>query len=808
MGRANRTSSEHPSEGASSYEESESGWAFRWETVQAKARAAVDHGAVLAVLVIATLYVLFADDIVLLAFSAEADVYHLSLVFVCFVLFVVELVASLVARPREYLAFFFWFDLITIISMIPDILLLFSSSDTTEDPDTFTARFSVLTIARAGRLARLGSRAGRLMRIIRIMVRVHSSPETDSLLAGHVESGATLATGSDLHPTARAVASDVHHSSIVGRKYTALLTRVFVLMVLVTVFAFVILETVRTPTPDGRRMSEKYGLDLLETAAGKPGALSPPANSSSSPFLSPELASDLKVYLGSHSDVRRVVLLGSTVIVSASIDNLRVSERTTLYSGSSASLVVVSNVDQIERDSMLNLIQTFIILVVLFGGSLVLVRTAQRMLIRPLEDMSLIALDLVSASSIHGPASHPQAASAQRRTSMTLVSKSGPGPDSPGSAASKTVASEKSSMFGTEVAETAVLVDVLTSLRALMHSGFGTLGWEVLNRHLLPTHELDFARSGELRHSALAVIDVSPFVSPVVVLKGAVAPMLNAAVGLTHNVVVTNGGLLAKMAGDSVISLWPCDTVGSRNAAEAAARDAADTALNASLRILSELARSSPLVELRNLAGIPPPSANTTLGRLSSTAGMLAAVALHLGWTVEAAIGSDALVEPLLLGPHADLSLYLRKLARFYNVPIVMSATFVACLSPVLRERARRIDRILLSTTHKALDIYTMDVLTPLSEQEMDLLRSRSPLASSAVSSALGHDPRDASLYATALEAYIEGRWREAKILFSEYADAYPDDGPAANIIDFIDEVADELGGAPLQWRGARLIVL
>lgn len=100
-------------------------------------------------MVLATLFVLFAQDVWLLAFPPSADIVYLVIVFVCFILFLVELVLSFIADGLGYFKFFFWCDLITLLSMIPEVVRLFVEPDSTKQ--AADSRFGFLVIARAGR---------------------------------------------------------------------------------------------------------------------------------------------------------------------------------------------------------------------------------------------------------------------------------------------------------------------------------------------------------------------------------------------------------------------------------------------------------------------------------------------------------------------------------------------------------------------------------------------------------------------------------------------------------------------------------
>ena len=70
---------------------------------------------------IATVYALFADDIMTLGFPKSDDVIFSSLFIICLFLFTLELTLSFVFKPGYKWSFYFWLDLIATLSLIPDL---------------------------------------------------------------------------------------------------------------------------------------------------------------------------------------------------------------------------------------------------------------------------------------------------------------------------------------------------------------------------------------------------------------------------------------------------------------------------------------------------------------------------------------------------------------------------------------------------------------------------------------------------------------------------------------------------------------
>lgn len=113
-----------------------------------------------------TMYALFGDDIKLLLFQKSADSTFDVMTTISMAAFLFEIVVSSVAKTEEYLfSFYFWLDVIATLSLILDISWAWDAMTGTVDVEA-----SQLTqLMRAGRGARVGTKAGRIVRIVRIL---------------------------------------------------------------------------------------------------------------------------------------------------------------------------------------------------------------------------------------------------------------------------------------------------------------------------------------------------------------------------------------------------------------------------------------------------------------------------------------------------------------------------------------------------------------------------------------------------------------------------------------------------------------
>ena len=76
------------------------------------------------VMTIVTFYALFMDDIRFLWLPKEADLTIDIITIICISLYLIELVLGIIAVDKYFLSFYFWVDIISLLSMVPDISFL------------------------------------------------------------------------------------------------------------------------------------------------------------------------------------------------------------------------------------------------------------------------------------------------------------------------------------------------------------------------------------------------------------------------------------------------------------------------------------------------------------------------------------------------------------------------------------------------------------------------------------------------------------------------------------------------------------
>ena len=126
------------------------------------------------VMSILTLYILFADDIKILTTDVNADIPFSIIDIVLMVLFAIELIISCIAVDDYFLHFFFWLDIVSLLTILLDIHWFYNFFVNFLAGSSGKQTKSITSIVKAGKSAKVAARAVRMIRVLRIirLVRV------------------------------------------------------------------------------------------------------------------------------------------------------------------------------------------------------------------------------------------------------------------------------------------------------------------------------------------------------------------------------------------------------------------------------------------------------------------------------------------------------------------------------------------------------------------------------------------------------------------------------------------------------------
>lgn len=806
-----------------------------------------------------TIYALFGDDIRLSATTKSADSIFYSLTIGCFVLFSIEIILASISIEDYWLGFFFWLDIVSTISLIPDVGWIWDSVVGTSDSIGNSAT-QATQIARAGRASRAGTRAGRIIRIIRVIrlirivklykisqngSKINNTEPNNTLLVRGVQNFRGQQINDEAHIQSRRVLDNDHGESYsysqsfssfsdmannddnspskgfdlledvsreyklpeeskIGKKFSELTTRRVIILVLCMLF---ILPLFYTTLYLDDSLSYQFGLEVI-----------------SSLISSEDFDIAWQSYIDEHKDLDTSLIYLEVVGLKKwsegpDPNDLRDAEmrlytikNTTddyLYS----SLAIFDYRSRVKLDAWLNISRTVFVCIVLAFSSVSLTKDAQELVIEPIENM-IERLKRIAENPLKAAQEEEK-----KKISLELAKEA--------KHEVKMKKNEKDSL------ETVILEETVRKIGALLALGFGEAGSEIIAMNMQRVGgDVDPLISGKKTYCIFGFCDIRSFTEATEVLQQNIMIFVNEIAYIVHKTVDYYSGFANKNIGDTFLIVWKfSEKLITRNeitkevelVKDHITRQISDMAVISFIKIIIEIHTNKKILKYRDHIEL-----STKIPGFSVKMGF----GLHQGWAIEGAIGSEFKIDASYLSPNVNMASRLEAATRQFGVQILISEAMHDICTKHTQSQFRKVDRVTVKGSKIPTDLYTCDlemsVLEAYEEEEdldsVDTARvanriARDKLMESintgkfVVSSIFDSDkhislarnkvPRGFyKAYAGALKDYIEGRWTEARVGFitAEGLRGAPD-GPCATLIQFIDENERKV---PDNWPGYR----
>ena len=731
---------------------------------------------------IITLYALFGDDIKTLGFPKSSDDIFSSLVVFCLLLFLIELILSFLYKPGYRWSFYFWLDLVATLSLIPDIGWIWD-----EAIGISSSSNSGKSLQSAGKASRAGTKTTRALRIIRIvrLIRLVKLYKNAKAAMKKREKNEELGELFKNLP--------VTSESKVGKKMAEVVMKRVILIVLVLLFILPLFDTDFYFT---KQTSWEFGLSELRAFLNEPGF---------------EVAKN--TYIDYHEDtIRPIVYLqyqnetGKYEWESSTpFSQLRYNE--IYYSASEDFISIFDLRYDAKLTSGLNIFRTVFICIALALGSIYFSKDSEELIIKPIEKMiekiKIIARNPIAASDI------------QHLTKQTE--------DAPINSKCRGFCCKP----GPKIAdyETNVLENTILKIGVLLALGFGEAGSLIIANNVEKGGEVDPMAEGSKVIAIYGFCDIRNFTDTTEELQEGVMMFVNEIAQVVHGIVDKYLGAANKNIGDAFLLVWKfaddeffldCDNVILRNPESLRSHYLPDLSLLSFLKIMAKVNKDPEMLKYRRnpklLARMPGYEVKMGFG-------------LHLGWSIEGAIGSQFKIDASYLSPNVNVASSLEGLTKMYGVPLLISETLYKFFSHSAQQHCRQIDRILIKGSSEPLNLYTSDVDLSRVLQGKPADRSKSyfrakrkalkkGLESRGINTSeifrsskelrVMREPFSAEFFRTferGLGCYLEGEWVKAKKYLKKTLKIKEKDGPALSLLSYI---SDFEYAAPSSWQGIR----
>jgi len=746
-------------------------------------------------MIIVTMFVLFGDDIRILSFEKGADPTFEVFDSIALILFFLELAlnswakTTIVNQPSKPLSwlgipieipitikgylfdFYFWLDFLAAISMFPEVSWV-------AEPLGLTNLAGAST--NIGATAKLG-RVARMVRLVRL-VKLYKAGAKRLELKKRAEELFDLAMHGVITKEEydERMNEDTEKQSKVGAELSDTTTRrviAIVLLMLSFVPLLTFFEDNRTPelmTKSIHTLNQHHNLEALQVAVDDAKTyLDTTTGSSLSentrryllyleiyPFydgLCGDAVNDASLCVDRdglwQTRLRDEEILGPLVYKSKSCcaDDACSDQDATCYTKARFNLKVM-----MQDEAFLSIWTTVFVAIMLLVGAHTFQSDAERYVLGPIEEM------------------------------MALVQRVSDDPNTP-------IESRKG---GSGQYETRMIENAIKKITDLLRIGFGVAGSEIIRENLSTkgsnsgSDTIDLMTNpGKRIYSVFGFCMIEEFDHMTEKMGPDIMDFINDVASIVHDNVTAWGGQCNKNLGGSFLMTWKVPerrTMGQANVDVSritGIREIADRALIGFIKVVADVNRDPRVMKYRKRPDLSIENEHT--GQLVPFK-LRMGFGLHVGWAIEGPVGSLQKVDATYLSPHVNMTARCETAAKQWEVQILCTEVFHACLSKKAQDCMRKLDRVSVKGSVQSMNMYTFDTFqdqplpdkmnpmdtrrasegynpdeTDLWDTDPDLLALRCHIAD--LPDAPPGEPSIMELHAKGVEKYLNGDWEGAK---------------------------------------------
>ena len=693
-----------------------------------KIRNSLDHWIYQSIMTTFTVYILFADDIKMICTDSSSDDIFSSICVMIMGLFTLEFIVSSVVVEDYFLGFYFWLDFVSIVSMLLDVhwfynflISIITGQDVTSTlphADSNTNVKSISAIAKAGRGAKVSSRVIRILRIVRL-VRITKLYKASEKLIEEIMNRDIKKQKLENEKNGNQVDNDANgevqneeipQESKVGKKLSDLTTRRVIILVLAMMIGIILFDSSFYMSP---LTSMDFGIKVFNDFDS---------------VMEPDFNLTFDIYVNEHKNISSPIIFAQVGFLSFGDYNTTISlrEDEKIFSSDDCSNLIPNNTEysvciavfddraSSHLSSTLNIVKTIFICMVLSGGAICFSKDTSEMVLEPIESM-IKKIKEISKNPIEAMQNNEKEDYAkslleeedkEKKNCLSLLS------------CNKDGESKKKEA----PLETVILENTITKIGALLALGFGEAGSEIIAKNMQNNANGDVnpLLPGKKVMAIYGFCDIRNFTDTTEVLQEKVMIFVNEIAEIVHEITAEHCGSANKNIGDAFLLVWKFEeTFVDSNKSTGdltlknipAVNQICNMALISFIKILANVHKSYKLDKYRKNEGL-----NKRIKNYCVKMGF----GLHLGWSIEGAIGSTFKIDASYLSPNVNVASKLEEKTKEYGVMLVISGEFIKFVSDDARLRARIIDKFIGENGEEE-TVYTVDIdITALKIEDTD----------------------------------------------------------------------------------------
>lgn len=376
-------------------------------------------------------------------------------------------------------------------------------------------------------------------------------------------------------------------------------------------------------------------------------------------------------------------------------DELRCNERGSMWDSIEGRLIVQFDKRPMTRmEALLDTLKIFFVCIVLGAGSMMFAKDADTLVLTPLENM-ISKIEKIRDNPLYAM----KLGDEEFKREEVQKAK-----DKKKSHFQKFMDTVKN--FGSptdhEPMETVILEKTIIKLGTLLALGFGEAGANIIGQNMkgadtagvnamIPGHRLD---------SIIGFISIRDFSTVNEVLQANIMTFANQIAEIVHGIVSEFHGAPNRNNGDSFLLVWQTAYLESEEV-----QRLAEMSLMGIIRILSALNRSPVLAEYRHHPGLQQRfrKYNVSVG-----------CALHHGWVIEGAIGSEFKIDASYLSPNVTITVAIEEATEVYGTMAHISDDVMSLMGFEMQRKCRLIDRVMVPGSKQPMKLWAVDLNTAL----------------------------------------------------------------------------------------------
>jgi len=259
--------------------------------------------------------------------------------------------------------------------------------------------------------------------------------------------------------------------------------------------------------------------------------------------------------------------------------------------------------------------------------------------------------------------------------------------------------------------ETEILESTITKIGALLALSFGDAGSEIIAKNMQrnSSGEVNPMIAGKKVMAIYGFCDIRNFTDTTEILQEKVMLFVNEIAEIVHENCSEYGGSANKNIGDAFLLVWKFDekfTYKSKRTKEICVYNCdqvnqlCDMSLISIIKMFAKIYKSKTLDKYRK---------NKKLIKKFNGYMVRIGFGLHLGWSIEGAIGSSFKIDASYLSPNANMANGCEERTKEYGALLIMTDKFAEMLSDEARSCLRMID-IINMNTDEPLGLFTVDM--------------------------------------------------------------------------------------------------